>query len=90
MTISEKGEARIRGYLYMLMSSLRSFLPPDVAKDAVREVESHIRERVEQIEGQCLASGELRTIRVHLEFTGHDRSDRRLAQEELPAPLVDQ
>ena len=52
MTISEKGEARIRGYLYMLMSSLRSFLPPDVAKDAVREVESHIRERVEQIEGQ--------------------------------------
>ena len=50
MTLSEDGEARIRGYLYMLTSSLRSFLPTDVAKDAVREVESHIRERVEYIE----------------------------------------
>jgi hypothetical protein len=52
MKLSEDSEARIRGYLYMLMSSLRSFLPTDVAKDAVREVESHIRERVAQIEGQ--------------------------------------
>ena len=52
MKLSEDGETRIRGYLYMLMSSLRSFLPTDAAKEAVREVESHIRERVEQIEDQ--------------------------------------
>jgi uncharacterized membrane protein len=52
MRLSEVGEARIRGYLYLLTRSLRSFLPADVAKDAVREVESHIRERVEQIEGE--------------------------------------
>lgn len=52
MKLSEDGEARIRGYLYMLLSSLRSFLPGDIAKDAVREVESHIRERVEQVEYQ--------------------------------------
>jgi hypothetical protein len=52
MKLSEDSEARIRGYLYMLMNSLRSFLPTDVAKDAAREVESHIRERAEQIEEQ--------------------------------------
>jgi uncharacterized membrane protein len=50
MRLSETGESRIRGYLFVLERSLRSFLPADVAVDAVREVESHIRERVEQIE----------------------------------------
>ena len=50
MTLSEIGESRVRGYLYVLDKSLRSFLPRDVAADAVREVESHIRERLEQTE----------------------------------------
>ena len=50
MKLSEVGESRVRGYLYVLQRSLRSFLPPEVAADAVREVESHIRERLDQVE----------------------------------------
>jgi len=50
MNITETGESRIRGYLFVLGQSLRSFLPRDVADDAVREVESHIRERMDQVE----------------------------------------
>ena len=46
MKLSEAGEGRIRGYLYLLKQSLRSFMPTDVASDSVREVESHIRERL--------------------------------------------
>lgn len=49
MTLTDAGESRIRGYLFVLGRSLRSFLPREVAEDAVREVESHIRERIEQI-----------------------------------------
>ena len=52
MTLTEPGESRIRGYLFVLGRSLRSFLPPEVADDAVREVESHIRERIEQVEAR--------------------------------------
>ena len=50
MKISDVGEARVRGYLYVLQRSLRSFLPAEVTSDAVREVESHIRERLDQVE----------------------------------------
>jgi uncharacterized membrane protein len=50
MTLSDTGEARVRGYLYVLERSLRSSLPPEVVTDAVREVESHIRERVAETE----------------------------------------
>lgn len=50
MKLTDVGESRIRGYLYVLDRSLRSFLPPEVARDAVREVESHIRERLSQSE----------------------------------------
>jgi uncharacterized membrane protein len=46
MNLSDAGESRIRGYLLLLEQSLRTFLRRDVAADAVREVESHIRERV--------------------------------------------
>jgi uncharacterized membrane protein len=63
MTLTEAGESRIRGYVFVLGQSLRSFLPRDVADDAVREVESHIRERLEQAEAAAppsLASGEPR------------------------------
>ncbi|MGH9196952.1 MAG: HAAS signaling domain-containing protein, partial [Acidimicrobiia bacterium] len=50
MKLSEAGEARLRGYLYVLERSLRTFLPSDVVADAAREVESHIRERLSQSE----------------------------------------
>jgi uncharacterized membrane protein len=50
MKLSEIGASRVRGYLFVLDKSLRSFLPREVASDAVREVESHIRERLEQAE----------------------------------------
>src|SRR4029453_11949866 len=46
MKLTDSGESRIRGYLYVFERSLRSFLSPAVATDAVREVESHIRDAV--------------------------------------------
>ena len=46
MLLSDTGESRVRGYLYVLERSLRTFLPEAQAIDAAREVESHIRERV--------------------------------------------
>jgi uncharacterized membrane protein len=46
MKLTETGEARVRGYLFVLGRSLRTFLDPSQAEDAVREVESHIRERL--------------------------------------------
>jgi uncharacterized membrane protein len=46
MIVSEAGESRINGYLFVLERSLRSFLPQEVVRDAVREIESHVRERV--------------------------------------------
>jgi hypothetical protein len=50
MNLSEGGESRIRGYLFMLESSLRVFMKRELADDAVREVESHIRDRVREAE----------------------------------------
>lgn len=49
MTLTDTGQARIRGYLFMLKRSLRTFLPPAVVADAVREVETHILDRLEQM-----------------------------------------
>jgi uncharacterized membrane protein len=46
MILSDHGEARVRGYLFVLERSLRASLPPAIATDAAREVESHIRDRV--------------------------------------------
>jgi len=46
VTLTETGESRINGYLFVLERSLGSFLPADVVRDAVREIESHVRERV--------------------------------------------
>ena len=51
MTLSEAGEARIRGYLFMLESSLRTFVAPEMATDVGREIESHIRERARESNG---------------------------------------
>lgn len=52
MTLSDTGESRVRGYLYLLDRSLRASVGPGLAADAVREVESHIRERVAESSGQ--------------------------------------
>jgi uncharacterized membrane protein len=49
MILGAAGESRVRGYLYVLERSLRTFLPKEVVSDAVREVESHIRDRVAQV-----------------------------------------
>jgi len=42
VTLTETGEARVNGYLFVLERSLKTFLPADVARDAVREIESHV------------------------------------------------
>jgi uncharacterized membrane protein len=52
MKLGEDGETRVRGYLFILGRSLRSFLPRAVVVDALRELESHIRERIDQAEPQ--------------------------------------
>ena len=46
MTLSETGESRVNGYLFVLERSLGTFLPKDVRTDAVREIESHLRDRI--------------------------------------------
>ena len=46
MQLSDTSESRVNGYLFVLERSLKAFLPPDVVRDAVREIESHLRERV--------------------------------------------
>jgi hypothetical protein len=46
MNLTETGQSRVNGYLFVLERSLKSFLPHDLARDAVREIESHLRERV--------------------------------------------
>jgi uncharacterized membrane protein len=51
VTLTETGESRINGYLFVLERSLRSFLPPDVVRDAVREIESHVRDRILSADG---------------------------------------
>jgi hypothetical protein len=49
--LTDTGESRINGYLFVLERSLKSFLPPDVVRDAVREIESHLRDRVAAADG---------------------------------------
>ena len=46
MKLSETGESRVNGYLFVLERSLVTFLPREVARDAVREIDSHIHDRV--------------------------------------------
>jgi uncharacterized membrane protein len=46
MTLSDVGEARVNGYLFVLQRSLKTFLPAESVRDAVREIESHLRDRV--------------------------------------------
>jgi HAAS domain-containing protein len=46
MQLTSTGESRVNGYLFVLERSLKTFLPSDVVRDAVREIESHVRERL--------------------------------------------
>ena len=51
MQLSDTGTSRVNGYLFVLERSLKTFLPSDVVRDAVREIESHLRERVASADG---------------------------------------
>lgn len=67
MTLSEAGESRVRGYLYVLDRALRaSTASGQLAEDAVREVESHIRERVAESPGMPNERDALEAILVRL------------------------
>ena len=46
MNLTTTGESRVNGYLFVLERALATFLPRDVVRDAVREIESHLRERI--------------------------------------------
>jgi hypothetical protein len=59
--LSDTGESRVNGYLFVLERSLRTFLPQEVVRDAVREIESHVRERVAAADGM---PDERRTLEV--------------------------
>jgi uncharacterized membrane protein len=51
MNLSTAGESRVNGYLFVLERSLKTFLPRETARDAVREIESHLRERIAAADG---------------------------------------
>jgi uncharacterized membrane protein len=46
MILSDVGESRVQGYLFLLERSLNLGLPRNVARDAAREIESHVRDRI--------------------------------------------
>ena len=66
MTLSETGESRVRGYLYILERSLRASTSGPLATDAVREVDSHIRERVAESAGMPNERDALEAILMRL------------------------
>jgi uncharacterized membrane protein len=66
MTLSETGESRIRGYLYVLERSISASASAPLARDAVREVESHIRDRVAGSDGLPNEREALETILARL------------------------
>jgi hypothetical protein len=70
MTLSDTGESRVRGYLYVLERSLRASVSPPLAADAVREVESHIRDRVAESPGMPNEREALEAILIRLGSPG--------------------
>ena len=46
MILSETGASRVNGYLFVLERSLSLILPRDGVLDAVREIDSHLRDRI--------------------------------------------
>jgi hypothetical protein len=51
VNLTDTGQSRVNGYLFVLGRSLKTFLPADVVRDAVREIESHLRDRIATSEG---------------------------------------
>ena len=66
MKLADASEARVRGYLFVLKRSLPAWLPAATVSDALREVEGHIRERAEQVEGVPDERAALERILDHL------------------------
>lgn len=66
MNLSDAGEARVRGYLFVLGRSLRAFLPAEVAIESVREIESHLRERLAQTDSQPNESAAVERVLAEL------------------------
>lgn len=66
MQLSDTGESRVRGYLYVFNRSMRAAVSSQLAADAVREVESHIRERVAESDGLPNERDALEAILVRL------------------------
>ncbi|HEX6322124.1 MAG TPA: hypothetical protein VFZ36_00240 [Vicinamibacterales bacterium] len=66
MKLSETGESRVRGYLFMLDRALRASPSARLAADAVREVDAHIRDRVAESSGMPNERDALETILARL------------------------
>jgi len=66
MILSETGVSRVNGYLFVLERSLKTFLPPDVVRDAVREIDSHLRERIAAADGTLDERASLERILAEL------------------------
>ena len=66
MELSKTGESRILGYLYTLERSMRAAVSPQLTADAVREVESHIRDRIAESNGVPNERDALETILARL------------------------
>ena len=66
MILTEAGESRVRGYLFVLERSLSLGLPRDVASDAAREIESHVRERIAAVDASSDERAALEQILAEL------------------------
>jgi uncharacterized membrane protein len=50
VTLTEAGVSRVNGYLFVLERSLGTFLPREHVRDIVREIDSHLRDRISAAE----------------------------------------
>jgi uncharacterized membrane protein len=66
MELSPTGQSRVRGYLFVLERSLRTFLSPAQVDDALRELQSHISDRVADAEPVPDEKAALERILNHL------------------------
>ncbi len=66
MKLSEAGQLRIRGYLFVLHRSLATFMSKEMAQESIREVESHILERVARIEDAADEKAAIEGVLQHL------------------------
>jgi uncharacterized membrane protein len=46
VNLSDTGVSRVNGYLFVLERSLSTFLPRESVRDVVREIDSHLRDRI--------------------------------------------